>query len=142
MIFCPLLFVGCGKVDVGTPRHGGAFLTVRETIFEVEVVDSLDKQIRGLSGRENLEENEGMLFVYNTSETRSFWMKDMKFGLDIIFIDNEVVVDLVEGLSAPVGEEEIMGYTSKETSDMVLEVNAGVVRDYGIEVGDRVDILW
>jgi len=147
LIFGIILLTGCGSEKVGTGLDSptgdhGAYLTVRDMTFEVEVVDSLDDQIKGLSWRESLEEDEGMLFIYDISKKRRFWMKDMKFGLDIIFINDGIVVDIVLDLPAPVGDEEPMGYTSKEVSDMVLEVNAGVVDKYGVEVGDGVDIVW
>ncbi|MBU3950473.1 MAG: DUF192 domain-containing protein [Proteobacteria bacterium] len=156
-----LLLVSCvsqNVVDSSAETQNLASVRIGDVVVEVEMVENLEDQIRGLSGRESLGINNGMLFVYGDSAIRSFWMKDMKFAIDIIFIKDEchtndanedanyanmriceyMVVDLVENLLPPELGKEPMSYTSKEATSYVLELNAGFIDRYGIKVGDRV----
>src|SRR4030042_2564613 len=54
----------------------------------VEIADTPEKRSQGLSGRDNLSQNQGMLFIFNQPAIPSFWMKDMNFPLDFIWINN------------------------------------------------------
>lgn len=141
IILCLVILGGCGGVDVMNEDEEFARVEIMGVVFDVQVVRELDEQVKGLSGREGLGEGCGMLFVYDTSEIRSFWMKDMNFALDIIFINDEVVVDVVENLPAPTEGEEPVSYEPKKECDMVLEVRAGIIEERGIRVSDRIDIM-
>ena len=61
-------------------------VTIGNTIFSVEVASTTIEQARGLSGRAGLKNNEGMLFLFNSAGVQNFWMKDMNFPIDIIWI--------------------------------------------------------
>src|SRR3989344_8005153 len=66
----------------------------------VEVADTVAKQIQGLSGRASMKNNEGMLFVFKEEAIQSFWMKDMQFSLDILWIDeNKIIVGIERNVS-------------------------------------------
>ena len=55
--------------------------------------------IKGLSSKSSLKENEGMLFVLNSSSRRGFWMKDMKFAIDVIWLnENKEIIDIKKAL--------------------------------------------
>lgn len=87
---------------------------------------------RGLSHRPSLERGTGMLFVFDTSGKYGFWMKDMQFPIDIIFI-HDGVVDAVARDRSPGDLSPVFPAT---VADQVLEVNAGEA--HGIQPGDRV----
>ncbi|OGM97057.1 MAG: hypothetical protein A3B86_02905 [Candidatus Yanofskybacteria bacterium RIFCSPHIGHO2_02_FULL_38_22b] len=104
--------------------------------LKVEIADEPHEQSRGLSGREFLKANEGMLFVFSQSDKHSFWMKDMKFPLDIIWIDEKkTMVDMAKNLSP-----EIFPATFSPSSPVkyVLEINAGWSDRHNIKVGDTI----
>jgi uncharacterized membrane protein (UPF0127 family) len=107
--------------------------------FIVEVADTLFKQAQGLSGREALEAGHGMLFIFKTASTQNFWMKDMHFPIDIIWINEGKVIGFAE--RAPVPTSSIPTFTSNGPADMVLEVPAGTVANEGIKAGDTVEVL-
>ncbi|MFH1781353.1 MAG: DUF192 domain-containing protein, partial [Patescibacteria group bacterium] len=86
----------------------------------------------------NLEKNECMLFVFKESKSRTFWMKNMNFPLDIIFINNNEIVEIKENIQAP-DSADIPQYSSKYPADTVLELPAGLVADNNIITGDKVD---
>ncbi len=113
---------------------------------EVYVDVALDdfQRAQGLSGRETLAENNGMLFVFDKAEKYSFWMKDMNFSLDFVWIRNGVVVGVTQNVPVPaqdVSLSDLKRYSNNEPFDMVLEINSGMVQRYNIEVGDNVNVI-
>ena len=122
--------------DTTNTEEGARQLAIGETSYELLVADTPAQQIQGLSGHPGLKENEGMLFIFSDSEERSFWMKDMNFPLDIIWIDEtKRVAGFVEN-ATPESFPEM--FNSEVPVQYVLEVNAGDVAKKGIEVGDTV----
>ena len=60
-------------------------VSINGGVFSVDIADTSEERAQGLSGREALLSDEGMLFIFGESSTHSFWMKEMKFPIDIIF---------------------------------------------------------
>lgn len=130
------------------------FVSVRETkeglkiskvkiglaAFDVEVADTALLQTKGLSGRELLPKNYGMLFVFEDLAVRKFWMKDVRFPLDIIWITGNKVAGIIYGAEPDSGDSPEV-FESPVPVDMVLEVNAGEISNYGIMMGDAVEIF-
>lgn len=114
-------------------------IKINSKIIIAQVADTESLRIQGLSGRNKLGKNKGMLFVFDNKDYYKFWMKDMKFPLDIIFINDDRIVDIKENLAVPSGNQ-IPSYRTKEKANYVLEVNAGFCKDNHIRVGDKVDI--
>ncbi len=107
----------------------------------VEQASDPASQVRGLSGRDEMGKYNGMLFEYYESEIRTFWMKDMNFEIDMIWINNETIVGIDH--SVPVLEDgEFTRRTSPSPINRVLEVNAGFSADHGLVVGDVLDIIY
>lgn len=106
--------------------------------FKIEIADSSLEQARGLSGRESLAEDAGMLFVFGGKSIRSFWMAGMHFPLDIVWISGNRVVGISENLP-PATAGNVQIYNSPEPVDRVLEINAGLADKLGISVGDLVE---
>lgn len=103
--------------------------------FEVELVNSEPARTNGLSGRSSLPPDNAMLFVFDTASTQCFWMKDMKFPLDIIWVDTDRrIVHIEENLSP---DSYPQSFCPHQPARYVIEVNAGVVQDTGIDIGDK-----
>ena len=119
-------------------------IKVGEVSIQVEVVNTLETRARGLSGRKSLAENMGMLFVFDQSGKYGFWMKDMKFALDMIWIQDNTVIGFSENAVPEPGVSmwKLKMYHSPEPVDKVLEVNAGTVQKEGIKVGDVVTVRY
>ncbi|MBI3589726.1 MAG: DUF192 domain-containing protein [Candidatus Liptonbacteria bacterium] len=116
-------------------------IKIGDQVFKVEVAEDMMARARGLSGREKLDENQGMLFIFNYPGDYGFWMKDMKFGLDLVWIKENRVVGFAENVQPEPGKT-VFGLTTyhpPEAVDKVLEVNAGTVGKYGFKIGDRVE---
>ncbi len=120
-------------------RTRGKIQIVRigDVSFEVDVSDNPISQAKGLSGREFMEENRGMLFLFGNQGKRSFWMQGMKFPLDIVWISGDEVAGVSENLP-PAGFGEIETYDSPEGVDKVLEINAGLFKKFGFKIGDKI----
>ncbi|MBI4992235.1 MAG: DUF192 domain-containing protein [Candidatus Harrisonbacteria bacterium] len=103
--------------------------------FEIEIADNALEQAHGLSGRDFLADDRGMLFVFADLSVRSFWMAGMKFPLDIIWIKGDKVVGFSENLPLA-SAANVKIYYSPESIDKVLEINAGLVNKLGIRAGD------
>ena len=113
------------------------FVTIRDQQFAVEVARTPESQARGLSGHAPLTPDEGMLFPFPTGSTPGFWMKDMLFPIDIIWIVDDQVVGFVERAMPDDRPNRTTYYPPKPITE-VLEVAAGTVARFGIQVGDEV----
>lgn len=109
--------------------------------FFIEIADTPLTRSQGLSGRSSLNENEGMLFLFEAPETYSFWMKDMLFPIDIVWIRGERIVGFSEHAQPEPGKSltALTMYWPPEPVDTVLEINAGLIEKYNIRIGDRID---
>lgn len=114
-------------------------LEIKGNNFSLEVVNMSAEMYRGLSGRKNLCANCGMIFVFPNAAVRSFVMRDMNFPLDIIFLSEGRIVKLYENL-APEGSNPLNFYSSLAPVDTVLEINAGLARQLGLKIGDRLNL--
>lgn len=119
----------------------GTKIKIGNHIFPVELAVTEAEKRRGLNGREFLPENGGMLFVYDHKEQYHFWMKDMKFPLDFIWIDEKTVVDLTPNVAAPLPAERLEFIKPSVPVDKILEVNAGTINRLGIQLRDHVEFL-
>lgn len=123
------------RIDISDKAN--SYLTINNLRIPVEVVDTPEKRTLGLSYRESLASDSGMLFVMPGRRVSSFWMKEMRFPLDIIWIDGDKIVNLSQDLP-PGGPQPKNSYSSLYPVDQVLEVNAGFAEKNGIKVGDQV----
>ncbi|MDZ4231272.1 MAG: DUF192 domain-containing protein [Patescibacteria group bacterium] len=117
-------------------------VVIRGERFRVDVADSASKRALGLGGREPLAADEGMLFIFPSSANRSFWMKDVSFSIDIVWIAGDRVVGFAKEVESQVGEpiHQLIRYHSPEAVDKVLEVASGTVDGVGMMVGDGVNV--
>ncbi|HOU75662.1 MAG TPA: DUF192 domain-containing protein [Candidatus Dojkabacteria bacterium] len=108
--------------------------------FSLEVADNDVTRTSGLSGRDSIGENQGMLFTFTENTTGGFHMKDVKFPLDILFLDSENKVFSIFN-SVPICEtEECPIYAPDGSYYSVLELPGGTVEKFGIVEGDLLQI--
>lgn len=146
-----------------SPNRGEPVVEINNHKFYVEIADDPGERSKGLGGRENLcDEGEkggrgekvegeikgekggegergescGMFFLFDKPGYYSFWMKDMKFPLDFVWIVGDKIIDIDKNIPP-----DYPGILKSETLvDKVLEVNAGVCEKYKIETGDEIKI--
>lgn len=118
-------------------------IAIKGQIFEVEVVSSDKDVTKGLSGRDSIDDNQGMLFVLDNRYWQVFWMKDMRFNIDLLWLVGDVIIGYEENMLAPfpgILEEDLKKYQSPEPVDRVLELKAGTIDRLDIKIGDRVNL--
>lgn len=121
------------------PRRPVVVLKERVRV-SVDVVDTPALRMRGLSGRPGLAPDEGMLFLFETPRIQSFWMKEMRFPIDIVWIRDGRVVGISPNLPVPKNPQQLPQYPSPVPCDVVLELRAGAARHWGLLIGDAVRI--
>ncbi len=137
------------KVAPGVPQKRVAIVdpgstgeaTLPKAIFNVEVAGTQETRKVGLGGRESLASDSGMLFIFDSSAKRSFWMKGMKIPIDIIWIKGNEIVDILQNVPPPLRgqkDSELTLYAPLTEVDKVLEINGGYAAKYGIKVGDKI----
>jgi uncharacterized membrane protein (UPF0127 family) len=106
----------------------------------VEVAKTPDEQAKGLMGREDLPDEEGMLFVYKTDVTPSFWMKNMKIPLDILFIGSDYKIKHIASEVPPceTSDDNCIRYPSPAPIRYVLELKSGFTEKHDVQVGDSI----
>lgn len=125
-------------------KKTSANVTIKGKEFNVALALTDAQREKGLSKKESLDDNSGMLFVFPKSEIHSFWMKDTLIPLDIIWL----APSEVEGMSKivematldPQSEEMTPQYTPKNKANYVLELNAGEITENDFNIGDEVKI--
>ena len=122
--------------DEDSMTYNEDIIKINENTFSVLIADTPTKRALGLSGREELASGYGMLFVFERSGNYPFWMKDMNFAIDILWIneDNEIIYVLED--IAP--ETYPTAFTSPEEALYVLEFPIGTVAETGIKLGDKI----
>ena len=113
-------------------RSSGLFVQTPRQTLRVEVADTPEERRVGLSGRQLLAENKGMLFVFEEGGATCFWMKDTYISLDMIWMDENKQVVYIYEHATPESEKPIC---PNQRATFVLEVNGGSARQYGIEKG-------
>jgi len=104
--------------------------------FNIEIAKTEYEVQTGLMNRNSIKNNQAMLFVFPDVRERSFYMKNTRFPLDIIYIDhNKRIVSFQEN-AQPLDET---GLPSNTPAQFVLEVNAGLAEELLLEVGDKMD---
>ena len=114
-------------------------LEINGTKITAEIAKTPKEVARGLSGRDSLGETAGMLFYLGERKIATFWMKSMRFSLDIIWIDKGIIAYIVENAPIPT-QENVPIFTPDKLATHVLEVNAGFVSEHNIKIGDRLEI--
>lgn len=109
------------------------------TSFTLEVARTEAQRRQGLSDRESLADDAGMLFAFRSSERRTFHMEDCLIPLDIIFLDDQGTVTQIQTLPPPEGSR-VPRVTSIQPARYVIEIHGGRAKAIGLSEGDTVNI--
>lgn len=123
--------------NLGQPILAKKWLKIGENRLEVEIAKSVQEQALGLSYREELG-SDGMLFILPSSQRGGFWMKDMKFDIDLVWIKSGKISQITPNVSRfSYAEKQEIFYPDQEV-DWVLELEAGRASLLGLEPGQLV----
>lgn len=144
MLLLALLLPGGARSSEGgqPPLPERTTVTIRGHAIAAEVARSAAEQSHGLSGRPSLAPNAGMVFPYPRAAILGFWMKEMRFDLDLVWIRDGRIVDISAFVPAPRSDASLLDalptFRPREPADTVLEVVAGTAKARGWQAGDSV----
>jgi len=113
-------------------------ISVGDRKVEVEVVKSAEERALGLSGRDSLCDGCGMLFIFPQAGFHGIWMKEMRFDIDIFWINADRIIGITRSVPAPGPGGGLPSYQPPQVADVVLEVPSGWALKNGISIGDLV----
>jgi uncharacterized membrane protein (UPF0127 family) len=132
-------------MGLASPNSSGAgYRQINVTINGIELVadvaETNEQRTKGLSVKDALTEKEAMVFVFDTAQEHSFWMKDMKFPIDIIWLDrNKIVVHVEHNLQPCSFDGFCQTYKPDKDALYVIETVAGFAKNHNIVEGTRFD---
>lgn len=127
---------------LGGIQYAISAVRIGDKTFSVELAMTREQQALGLGERDNLPANLGMLFVFKPADIAKFWMKGMRFNLDMVWIADGKVVEITRNAPAPkldTKTESLPVYSANTEVDYVLELNAGAANT--LKVGDSVEVI-
>ncbi len=136
-----LLFIAASSPVVSpTTSTDQSTVIINQTMFRVDIADDPAEQRQGLSGRDSLAADEGMLFIFPDKKIRNFWMPDMFFAIDLLWIEDMTVVGYQKNMQ-PLGPlDDAISFSSPRPVDKVLEIPAGSIDKFDFNIGDQVNI--
>ena len=110
-------------------------LSKNKEFFLVELAKNEYEKKKGLQCKKYLKQNEGMLFIWSDEDYRNFWMKNTAIPLDLIFINSKFKIVDIYFNATPFSKKSIR---SQKRAKFVLELNSGVFKNKGFNVGDKI----
>ncbi len=114
----------------------------KEHCFLVELAKTEEARAKGLMFRKSLDKNKGMLFIFNQEGIYPFWMKNTLIPLDIIWLSKDSKVVFINKSAQPCVESSCPEINPEVNAQYVLEINAGVSDEIGLNVGDGLDTAF
>jgi uncharacterized membrane protein (UPF0127 family) len=115
-------------------------VTLANHTFDIEIAESPEARTRGLMYRDELPDDQGMLFIYDESNKRSFWMKNMRFSIDILYFNSEKKLTQIYHNVPPCSVDPCEHYPSSSYTQYILEIPAGTSEKIGAKVGDKLSL--
>jgi len=132
ILLCVLMLVACTACASGSPS-----VEIGGKSFSVEIADTQEKQVLGLMFRDTMPADEGMIFIFPNEAPRSFWMKNTRIPLDIMYFDKDLIMVSISANTPPCRVSRCPSYPSIKPAMYVLELNAGTASELGVGPGDR-----
>ena len=113
--------------------------TIDKNTFKLLIAKTSQEKELGLSKRDSLPKDTGMLFLFDSADYYAFWARDMRFPIDIIFINNDKIVTIFKDIKPQKDQNNLPILRPKEVSNLVLEINAGLSEKYKFHEGDLIN---
>ncbi len=132
LLMCILMLAACAACASGEPS-----VELGGQSFTVEIADTREKQGLGLMFRDKMPADQGMLFIFPNEAPRSFWMKNTRIPLDIMYFDKDLKMVSISADTQPCRVSRCPSYPSITPAMYVLELNAGTAAELGVGPGER-----
>lgn len=135
VLLCILMIASCAACAAKSPS-----VELGGRTFSVEIADTQEKQALGLMFRDSMPADEGMLFIFPNEAPRSFWMRNTRIALDIMYFDKALKMVSISANTPPCRVSRCPSYPSTGPAMYVLELNAGKAAELGVGPGDQLVI--
>lgn len=121
---------------------GEASVALKDVPLHALVAKNTYQLEKGLGGRDSLAPYDAMIFLFSTPARYAFVMRDMKFAIDIVWLNAGEVVDIAPNVAPEpgVGEDQLRRYLPRSAATMVIELPAGWAQAHGLVIGDRLTV--
>ena len=119
---------------------GGPSVELGGSTFSVEIADTQAKHQLGLMFRDSMPADHGMIFIFADEAPRSFWMKNTRIPLDIMYFDKDLKLVSLSADTPPCKVSSCPAYPSIAPAKYVLELNAGIAASLGVGLGDKLKL--
>ena len=118
----------------------GPYVELKGQKFMVELAETQEKQALGLMFRDSLPPDHGMLFIFPGESRRSFWMKNTRIPLDILYFNSNLELVSMAEDARPCRTRNCPGYPSEGPAKYVLELNSGKAAELAVKAGDMLEL--
>ncbi|HIK18375.1 MAG TPA: DUF192 domain-containing protein [Leptolyngbyaceae cyanobacterium M33_DOE_097] len=125
--------------NLGQTLPISAQVEIANQVIELEVARTPAEQAMGLMYRESLPDNRGMLFIFNPPRPVGFWMKNVRFPLDMVFLRNQKIIQIASEVP-PCEAKPCPIYSPPGVVDQVIELRGGRAKELQLKQGDRVEV--
>jgi len=143
LVILVIVILKFNLINVFEKRFIPSYAQIGNRRFSLLLARTEKERMTGLSNTNKLQENQAMLFVFEKKEYYSFWMKNVKFPIDILFINDSTIVDMYENVQPALSTMDTAGlpiYRSKKQANYVLEINGGLAKKTNVKVGNKITI--
>lgn len=121
-------------------RFGKGEAVIAGRTIPVEIASTMVTRAKGLSGRQSLPDDTGMVFLFPLAGKHAMWMPDMRFSIDILWVREGKIVDIAPGVQPMQKGEAPRIYEPRLAADMVVELPAGYAVAHDVHIGDTVEV--
>lgn len=133
-------FLGCVQSNTMKAVTDNSLVCVGVHCVSVEIASTPQERAKGLMFRDHLGDGNGMLFVFEEEGRHGFWMKNTLIPLDVVWISDKEKIVSIQTLF-PCEKEPCSLFYPGENAVYVLEVNAGLMKDWNVSVGEKVSLF-
>jgi len=130
----------CAALAACAARATGPSVELKGQRFGVEIADNDATRERGLMFRESMPADHGMLFLFDDLSVRTFWMKNCRMPLDILYFDQNYKLVSAQQRVPPCRSDPCVVYPSEGPAQYVLELNSGMADKLGVKPGDALKV--
>ena len=141
LIFGLFIFCYSSKANVIQDHNHAIWCLPEKTCIKLEVANTVNKQKIGLMFRKELKKNNGMIFIFSPKQKIKFWMKNTYIPLDMIFIKNKRILDIIKD-AQPCKQKKCPLYGPDFSVDSVIEIYSGEANRLNLKEGDLIDIIY
>jgi hypothetical protein len=139
IIIIVIILISFFSIYSNNEAMGKGKVIINNKKISVDIAKTPEQQENGLKGREKLSDGQGMLFVFKEKRYYNFWMDGMKIPIDIIWLDDNKIIDITKNAPVPTDPKNPAIFRPASEVNYVLEVRAGYADANNLKIGDSVE---